>query len=196
MRKYTITGTGPLTRSTVGGGASDPRFELTNDVLHWLWSWRVQVQRHAESTQHDGEGSSPLETRRAFSRTSYDEHVLTVVGAHLIRAIQRAEAEFREPLFDNEAATALPLLRNLYEHWDEQRSTFADPEMPKVLSGKTFTERFPQGKPWSVTYVGNDFVLGGVVPIHALTSELDAVEARVLALEDRLRKERAAHAEQ
>lgn len=189
MRKYSITGTGPLTRSTVGGGAIDPRFEITNDVLHWLWSWRIQVERHAESTRHDGEGSTSLERRRAFSRTSYDEHMLTIVGAQLIKALQRAEAEFGESLFDNEAAPALKLLRNIYEHWDEQRPAFRDPAIPKVKSGKKFAERFPYGKPWSVTYVDNDLVLGGVVPIHSVTIELEDVERRILALEDRFRSE-------
>lgn len=189
MRKYSITGTGPLTRSTVGGGAVDPRFELTNDVLHWLWSWRTQVERHSESTNHDGTGSTALERRRTFSRTSYDEHMLTVVGAQLIKAIQRAEAQSGESLFDSEAAPALTLLRNIYEHWDEQRPAFVDPAIPKVKSGKNFAELFPRGRPWSVTYVDNDFVLCGVVPIQSVTIELADVESRILALEDRFRSE-------
>lgn len=189
MRKYSITGTGPLTRSTVGGGAVDPQFEITNDVLHWIWSWRIQVERHADSTHRDGVGSTPLERRRAFSRTSYDEHMLTVVGSQLIKAIRRAEAQFEESLFDGEAAPALTLLRNIYEHWDEQRPAFADPGIPKVKSGKNFAELFPHGRPWSVTYVDNDLVLGEVVSIHSVTIELDDVESRILTLEDRLRSE-------
>jgi len=117
VRKYSLVCLGNLTRTTVGGGESDKRFEFTNDVLHWLWSWRLQVERHAESTSNDGQGSTPVQKRRSFSKTSYDEHMLTVVGAHLMKAIQRAEAELGELLFDNEAVSALPLLRNLYEHW-------------------------------------------------------------------------------
>ena len=189
MRKYSITVTGPLTRSTVGGGRDDPRFALTNDVLHWLWSWRLQVERHAESTRHDGEGDTHLQQLKAFSRTSYDEHILTVVGAHLVRAIDRAEQELGESLLNTEAAEALPLLRNLYEHWAEQRPAFEDASISKSHSGKTFADRYPEGRPWSVTFDGDELLLGGVVRVHALTKELNELESKVIALEDRYRSE-------
>ncbi len=88
-------------------------------------------------------------------------------------------------------AEALRLLRNIYEHWDEQRPVFQEPSKPKQGSGKEFLEKFPEGHPWSVSLTSEDWMLGGVVPIHQLTRDLDALEKRLLELETHYRKESA-----
>ena len=54
-------------------------------------------------------------------------------------------------------------------------------------SGKRFTELFPEGHPWSITYDGDDWLLGGVVALNSLTRELHNLEANALQLEQRRR---------
>ena len=162
---------------------SDDR--VLDDLLHWIWSWRVQVRRLVESTAAEGRGTDDLAHRRSFSATSYDEHILLVAGAQLVKALGIARDRFPACGDLGETGAALTLLRNLYEHWDEQRESFADPSASKVRSGKTFVERFPQGRPWSIAYGADDWVLGGAVSIKSVMLALDRLEAVALGLEQR-----------
>ena len=184
-KRVTFRGGGPLRRSTVGDAVPDRGHEALNDVLHWIWSWRVQLRRFRESTQEQGSGADALEQRKSFSKASFDEHLLLVAGGNLVRAIDRATERFAqtEGFAQISMAEAVGLLRNLYEHWDEQRRSFQEKDTPKRLSGKKFVDHFPDGRPWSLVYTTDDWLLGGVVPIAALTRELDAIEAEALRLE-------------
>jgi len=182
-KRVRLRSVGLVTRSTVGDEVPDPREESLSDILHWIWSWRVQVGRLRESTKQElRSGSDALEQRKFFSKTSLDEHILAVVGWNLARAIRRAATHFAQLLIPKDE-DALCLLRHLYEHWDEQRPSFQKKDSPKERTGEKFVKRFPEGKPWSVTYTADDWLLGGVVPIAALTRELDALEIKALDFE-------------
>ena len=82
---------GPVTRATDESESPDPRHEALDDALHWIWSWRLQVRRIQESFEVEWRDGTPLERRRGASQFSFDEHIITVVGWNLVRAIQRAE---------------------------------------------------------------------------------------------------------
>jgi hypothetical protein len=181
--RITFKGVGPLTRSTVGDEVPDPNEEALSVLLHWIWSWRVQVQRLFESTKDEGSGLDAIERRKSVSKASYDEHILAVAGGNLARSIDRAVKHFPQLSIPESTREAMRLLRNLYEHWDEQRKSFQDGNAPKILSGKSFLERFPEGKPWSMVYAAEDWFLGGVVPIAALRRELESIEGQALRLE-------------
>jgi hypothetical protein len=89
---FTVTfrSVGPVTRTTVGEGKLDPEEEALGDVLHWIWSWHLQVGRLHESTLRVTGTGTPLESRKASSRTSYEEHMLSVarrVGWHLFGVV-------------------------------------------------------------------------------------------------------------
>lgn len=184
VRKITFEVVGPITRSTVGNEVPDPDEEALNDLLHWVWSWRLQVSRLGKSTEAQYSEAKPLDQRRSRSAASYDEHALAVVGWNLARAVARAGKRF--PLLGISGATyeALRLLRDLYEHWDEQRPPFHSGEIEKKFSGRNFAEQFPEGKPWSITYAQDDWLLGGVVPINELTRELEPIEKATLRIEE------------
>jgi hypothetical protein len=182
-RRVMFKGVGPLTRSTVGDEVPDPNEEALSDVLHWIWSWRVQVRRLVESTKEEGLGADALEQRKSLSKVSYDEHLLAVVGWNLARSIDRASERFPQMLLAERIKEAMELLRHLYEHWDEQRGFFQDATALKERSGKRFVEMFPEGKPWSMVYTTDDWLLGGVVSIAALTRELEPIEAVAIRLE-------------
>lgn len=180
--KIRIQGVGPLTRSTVGS-ASDPEAQVLNDVLHWIWSWRVQVVRLRESFDAEWSDARGLDRRQASSRFSFDEHMLTVTGWNLARAIKRAQDFFPTIKLQEDHAEALRLLRHLYEHWDEQREAFQSSSAPKQQSAAKFLERFPHGKPWSIVFDENDWILGGVVPLNEVSRALRELEQAVLQLE-------------
>ena len=181
--KIKFQGVGPLTRSTVGSEPINPELQALNDVLHWIWSWRVQVGRLVTSTDAQGVGESALEKRRSYSLASFDEHLLIVTGWNLARALRSAGKRFPSIATADTTHEPLRRLRNLYEHWDQQRKSFQDPTETKILSGAQFSKLFPTGKPWSITYEREDWLLGAIVPIRALTQELASVEEEVLRLE-------------
>ena len=177
-----------LTRSTVGDAPPGPKEQALNDILHWVWSWRSQLQRLASSTNAQGQGGGELKLRQSFSLASYDEHMLVVAGWNLARAIARAAEFFPSFRIAEDKLEALRHLRHLYEHWDEQREAFQSSTVAKKHSAKRFVELFPHGRPWSITYTKDDWLLGGVVGINAITDALVPIEAEALEIEKQLRK--------
>ena len=159
--------------------------EVLNDVLHWIWSWCLQLERLVESTKLEWAGGAGSKGRRVFSRTSYDEHALIVAGGNLARALKPAAELFPELPIDAQRLKAVRLLRNLYEHWDEQRDAFRIPDVTKRRSAKDFTELFPEGRPWSISYGAEEWTLCGVLPLDALTRDLKSLEAQIDTLKDR-----------
>jgi hypothetical protein len=188
--KVHIQAVGPLTRSTVGSEPVPPEEEALDDVLHWIWSWRLQIRRISDSFDVQGSGSTNVERRQSWSRFSFDEHVLTVTGWNLARAIKRAEALYPEIRLSEQKSEALKLLRHLYEHWDEQRTAFRSSTGPKDRSAAAFADRFPEGRPWTMVFDRNDWILGGVVRLNELTRELSVLEPIILAIEERRRSKK------
>ncbi len=177
-----------LTRKTVGGIQPDLKDQALSDILHWVWSWRAQKQRLVSSTDAQGKGGTKLEIRRSFSLASYDEHMLVVVGWNLARAIAQADKFFPSFHIAEEQIEAIRLLRHLYEHWDEQRESFQNSSVQKKRSSKKFVERFPNCRPWSITYTKDDWLIGGIVGIQAITDALVSIENTALEIEKQLSK--------
>jgi hypothetical protein len=135
---------------------------------------------------HERQGSSDdlASMRRAFSATSYDEHILLVAGANLLRALDRGKEHLPPISFPSKTLRALDLLRNIYEHWDEQRDAFRLLTLKKTKSGKSFVEEFPDGKPWSMKYQESSVLLGGVLDLVAFQEGLDDLEAILIEHEN------------
>jgi len=121
--------------------------------------------------------------RQASSRFSFDEHVLVVVGWNLARALARASALSLVSTLEGDKCQALRLLRNLYEHWDEQRDSFRPGGPPKERSAAEFADRFPAGQPWSIVFDRDDWIIGNVVRVNELTRELEGIESHLLSVE-------------
>jgi hypothetical protein len=173
---------GPVTRSTVSQEPVDPRAQAITDALHWIWSWRVQVARLREDCEREwgSFGSADrLEQQKASSQFSFDEHVPAVTGWHLTRSLTRVNEHVSVPA-NEQRHEAFRLLRNPYEHWEEQRAAFASPRATKERSAKEFVDLFPDGAPWSLEMGADDWRLGKVVSINSLTIELLDIEARLL----------------
>jgi len=183
--RLTLRGAGPLTRSTLGRPESDPNERVLEDMLHWVWSSQLQIRRLIESTNAEWNSSSldPALRRKVFSQTTFDEHIVLVAGRNLVRALDRAQEQFPALGLTDDMRACIKLLRDIYEHWDEQREAFLPGGPPKERSGKEFAERHPDGKPWSITYAASGLVLGGVLPLNDFLVSLDGLESALLRLE-------------
>jgi hypothetical protein len=126
-----------------------------------------------------------LKSRRSFSTTSCDEHLLLVCAANLDRALKRASRRLRSSLeVTQETRRALWLLRNVYEHWDEIRGPLRAGRDDAKETLKKLRDEFPQADPWSFTVDPEyNIILSDVVDLNALIVELRRLEARVLKLE-------------
>jgi hypothetical protein len=177
--KSTFEVVGAITRSTVSAELVDP----LEDVLHWIWSWRTQLNRLTVSTEAQGQGNTPVEKRQSYSRASFDEHMLAVTGWNLTRALNAAQPRLPTTELAQRTSDALRLLRNLYEHWDTQRGSFQSTSTEKIRSGAEFSRSFPEGRPWSITYGETDWFLGGVLAIGELTRQLRTIEQEILTVQ-------------
>lgn len=184
-KTFTVTfkSVGPVTRTTVGERNPDPKREALGDVLHWIWSWHLQVDRLQESTLRETGKGTQLESRKVSSRTSYEEHMLSVAGWNLARALNRAQVYIPHACISEETGKALRLLRHLYEHWDEQRLAFQMSDIPKERAAKELAKHFPEGRPWTIVFTSDDWLLGGVVGIGELSEALVPIELEILRLE-------------
>lgn len=193
--KVTLQVVGPMKRSTFQEERPDPVEESINDILHWSWSTRLQMRRFGQSLQAEFKawGARPqVHARRQFSSTSYDEHVLLVAAANLDRALRRASEAVRiQAQLSESWRRALWLLRNIYEHWDELRASYRSKGRQLRGAAQKLRAEFPKADPWSFTFdpATGTIVMADVVPLAALWKELRLLEARMLRLERRRRKE-------
>ena len=176
---------GPITRSTVGKEVVDPKVESINDTLHWIWSFQLQYDRLLESFQHEINliGRSDGNNRKAFSRTTFDEHILLVAGRNLERAIKRLKKYYSDIIIEPDFLKRLRLLGNIYEHWDQHRDEFRLPSAKQTHSLRVCLKKFPGKNPWSVSYGENGLVLGGVIKLKELLDSLNELEKTLLSLE-------------
>lgn len=157
---------------------------VVSEALHWIWSWNVQLDRLYLSTKAEWNMNqteiSSLESEKICSRTSLDEHLLLVVGRNVLRAIDCLPPHLADGTIPTNTREALNLLRNIYEHWDEQRAAFENPGIPKTRSGKCFSKKYPNGILRSITYAQDDFYIGGVVGLKSFSNQLSELAHRLL----------------
>lgn len=187
--KATLKIVGPIKRSTFGAEAPDRVSQALNDILHWSWATRLQIQRLARSLRTEFRAlstESRLKARRCFSTTTYDEHLVFVAATNLQRAIDRAPRELRSDVRQARLPSReLRLLRNVYEHWDELRQQLRAGATQRTGSAEKLLDEFPDADPWSFTFdpQTGEIVLAGVVQLRPLAKELRRLEARLLRRE-------------
>jgi hypothetical protein len=187
--KFKFKFTGPLKRSTLDRQCSEPREEAINDLLHWLWSTKLQISRLKRSLVTEFKllsKSATLKASRSFSATSYDEHILMVTAANLDRALKKARKYIpTEARLPESPQRALWLLRNIYEHWDQLRKEYRQPLGPLKGAALKLKEEFPDAVPWSITidHKTGELTLANVIPLGLFVAELRILEARLLRLQ-------------
>jgi hypothetical protein len=168
---------GPITRSTMNEIPDDSPECLINDALHWIWCWQLQLARYCESINNElvrfGDGDP-----RAFSRTSFDEHVLMVAGGQVVRSVSRAQSCLPTLVIPGGTTATLKELRDIYEHWEQHRASFRN-EAPMIKSGKKFSEKNPTGKPWEVIFDKGDIILAHVLSTNLVSQQLQVLEKQL-----------------
>jgi hypothetical protein len=156
-----------------------------SDGRHWVWAAQQQVERfvrsfrsHASKSQ-GGLPPTPEERRRGSLVFTEAEFLLNAAN-HVLTALSRVP---EGPTLSPGLTARVKQLRNLHEHWDEQRSAFAHPDLPKKKSGKSFAEAFPDARPWAYGW-GADGHHISVLSLEELWAELDAVDQALRRLTD------------
>lgn len=167
---------GGVTRTTLPDKPGDP----VEDLLVWIWAWRLQIERLRQSWLNDASGSNALEIRKSCARTSIDEHLVAVVGRQLLRAMELAQPTLPIATPQDVHASPLKWLRNLYEHWDKTRAAFQGGSLEGQSASKNFIAAFPGKIPWSITDDGPEWYLGGALPLFEFTRSLDEIEREAL----------------
>ena len=191
--QVTLKIAGPMKRSTFQQQSPDPIEEAVNDLLHWSWSTRLQIDRLTQAVRAEFKAMGwrhGVKRRRRFSNTSYDEHILLVAAANLDRAIRKVpKAIHREVTLPESPRRALWLLRNIYEHWDELGRLYRGGSGALRGAALKLKTEFPKADPWSFTIdpMTGEIVLADVIPLTPLAVELKALETRTLRLERKFR---------
>lgn len=155
----------------------DPgRLTLLSDARHWVWATQMQIERfvaayHSQTADSEGLPSTP-EQRRSDSLTFAEAEFLLNAANHVLTALGRLPGA---PKLNDDLAHKIRTLRNVHEHWDEQRAAFAHDDLPKERSGKCFANDFPESKPWSYGF-GSDGHSISVLSLEDLWTELDAID--------------------
>ncbi len=171
-----------ITRGTVQD--TDSRQTIV-DALHWLWSCELQIERLAESTRIEWSGSfdTNRDARRMFSRTSLDEHLVLVVGRNLVRALEQLRKEHPDINLGDDVENIIRLLRNVYEHWDENIPPFKVVSKVKNRGVRALNAAYPDARPWSITYGTDGPMIGGVLALNEFVAQLEDLERALLELE-------------
>jgi hypothetical protein len=143
--------------------------EKVDHSLHWAWSCQLQLRRLLDSTSAEWKLSEqdPVEKRKVFSRTSYDEHMFLVAACNLVRAVDLTVKDFPQLKPFIVHSEAIRLLRNIYEHWDEIRS-----DGPS-RSVDDFRNKFPQAQFYSITYTDRSPVIAGILSLAEFRAQLE-----------------------
>lgn len=156
-----------------------------SDSRHWVWAAQQQVERfvHAFRANAPGDrtGLPPTpEQRRRGSLIYTEAEFLLNAANHVLTALSRVP---NGPKLSAALTSKIKQLRNLHEHWDEQRSAFAHRDLPKRKSGKSFAEAFPDAAPWSYGWGSGGHSIS-VLSLEELWAELDAVDRALARLTD------------
>jgi hypothetical protein len=165
--------------------ADDELDRSIQDVKAWVWASQSQYRRMQESAAAELEhlGWPPkidyVERSKVFARFSTDQHLLLVCLGNVVTAVGRAEELHGRTLpLSGEIRDGAVLLRNLYEHWKNERPAFPD----GPVSGPRYAERFPGASPWSVVFHPDGrTMLGGTLHLEGVYAALDVLEVAILA---------------
>ena len=156
-----------------------------SDCRHWVWAAQRQIERfvlafHEDAEQHPRWLPTTPAQMRHSSLTYTEAEFLLNAANHVLTSLSRMT---NGPRLSEGLTFKIKHLRNLHEHWDEQRSSFAHRDSPKKLSGKSFSSMFPDAKPWTYSW-GSDGHTISVLRLEDLWAELDAVDRSLAKLSD------------
>lgn len=154
------------------------RLAAIDDARHFVWATQMQIERFVAAFHRDGRSflvPPTPEQQRASSLTFADAEFLLNAAGQAEKALRRIA---HGPRLSTAITRDIRDLRNLHEHWDEQRASFAHPSLAKERAGRSFAARHPEDRPWEFRFAAGDS--GGhwisVLRIEDLWNELEAVD--------------------
>lgn len=157
-------------------------FSRIAEALHWLHAAQVQARRFlvafADQRPKRTQRIGASDWRLGFYST--EAHLLIVTMQNLITSWDRLPDTITAPQVSDQIRTATSLLRNILEHWDEQKASFSNPAIQKERSGKLFAELFPAFSAWSFGWSNNPGQgsrIGGALHVEAALQEMANLES-------------------
>lgn len=164
---------------------TDDQQRALDDLLHWIWTFRRQLQRLLQGLVAEWTEPPPGRLQREqFSQTTADLTFMLLAAEHVCLALERARAAgFSLPTVDADQRELLKLLRNIYEHWTDYTpwdpAKFPTAGKP-ARSGVELLKRRPGAQPFSFR---GDGVIGDCVDLNEFLRYVNTLEtlARSLA---------------
>lgn len=119
-------------------------FAARDEALHWLRVTLLQVERYVGALS-DVAGAGPQMHRdpSAVTRAVADAHFLLNACAQAEKALAIVG---RDQAFA--IGSSIRALRDVHEHWEQHKATFASKCRPKSRSGRALVELHPDTIPW------------------------------------------------
>ena len=171
--------------------AAVEQWTAREDLKHRLWTLRASIERYLALQQAQivsiaamapGWPGFTEEQQRLNSQKDAAIDTLLNAANNLARALRSKHlpAALRS---QGPASLAEPIrhVRNLREHWDENRDFWAKslpvPSDRKYDSARWYKEQFPDKTPWSAGWSNVDgSVIGGIVSVDELLRRLEELE--------------------
>lgn len=122
-----------------GGHGTPDDLPAVGEALHWVRATQLQIERFVESFLTETEAG-----RHSFLRTTADAHFLLNAAAQAEKAVN-----YLDKAMPADRSETLRSLRDVHEHWEQHKDSFASPRFEKRRSGKRFAEDHPDAVPWN-----------------------------------------------
>ncbi len=168
------------------------------DALYWTEVSVTQARRflsafrsaslEALESRSRGSDAPPSDTGR-WRRDMYlaDGQFLIIAVRHLSRALARLPKAHTSIRLSTDVEAATGHLRNVLEHWDEQRPAFEAISNRKSRSGLALSNLYPECSPWGCWARLNDkldVTIAGVLDVDDLLGQLLGILGSLQAIRD------------
>jgi hypothetical protein len=168
-----VEGSPPPVR-TFNKQADPAQLAAIGDARHFVWAAQLQIERYIAAFRGDMKNSLVPPTtydQRRSSQVFAEAEFLLNAAAQASKALQRLGG----PQFSHQMATDIRLLRDLHEHWEQHKASFAHPSLTKSRAGKDFAARHPDERPW-VFQFGSGGHWISVLRLEDLWDELELID--------------------
>jgi len=161
----------PLHKFRAGPDAR--RLEAIGNARHFLWATQRQIERYVISFNSIPYKDFPrtVERQRVTSLIFADAEFLLNSAAQTVKSLNRLQG----PQISNELQQDIKHLRDLHEHWEQHKSSFAHPGLTKKKAGVGFAMRHPGESPWVFRHDANGCQIS-VLRVEDLWNELELID--------------------
>jgi hypothetical protein len=148
-----------------------------DDARHFVWAAQRQTERFVIAFHTDVEPRfvpASLDDQRRSSLAFAEAEFLLIAAAQAEKALSLLGG----PNLSEDMSQDIRMLRNLHEHWEQHRESFAHPSLPKTKAGKSFANKYPADRPWAFQFGANGHYIS-VLRLESLWDELEAIDVEL-----------------